>query len=100
MSSRLNKKAYKIIAAEITKAAAKDEIAGEISQKIALKRLRLLRSKKGKPVTEAELNYLISDLFPVKQKTLTRKLLTKRFALIALLVAFGYYPNLLWDWEV
>ena len=47
MSSRLNKKAYKIIAAEITKAAAKDEIAGEISQKIALKRLRLLRSKKG-----------------------------------------------------
>lgn len=64
MSSRLNKQAYKIIAAEITKAAAKDEIAGEISQKIALKRLKQLRSKKGKPVTEAELNYLISDLFP------------------------------------
>ncbi len=64
MSKRLNQKAYKIIAAEIAISAAKDNIAGEVSQKIALKRLNQLRSVKGKPVTEAELEYLISDLFP------------------------------------
>ena len=61
--SRLNKKAFKIIAAEIAKAAARDKIAGEVSQKIAKQRLKELRSSKGKPVTEAELKYLIGDLF-------------------------------------
>ncbi len=64
MSVRLNKKAYKILAAEINQAAAKDKIAGEVCQKIALKRLKQLNATKGKPVTETELNYLISDLFP------------------------------------
>jgi hypothetical protein len=64
MSVRLNKKAYKIIAAEIDKAAAQDKIAGEVSRKIALQQLKQLKNTKGKPVTEAELKYLISDLFP------------------------------------
>ena len=64
MPVRLNRKAYKIIAAEIAKAAAKDKYAGEVSQKIALKRLKYLSSLKGQPVTEEELKFLISDLFP------------------------------------
>lgn len=64
MSLRLNSRAYKILAAEIVKAAAKDKYAGEVSQKIALKRLKKLSSIKGKPVTEEELKFLISDLFP------------------------------------
>jgi hypothetical protein len=64
MSVRLNKKAYKIITAEINKAAAKDKIAGEVSRKIALKQLKQLNNTKGTPVTEEELKYLISDLFP------------------------------------
>ena len=64
MSLRLNKKAYKIIAAEIEKAAAKDKIAGEVSQKIALKRLKQLNKTKGVPVTKAQLKSLIADLFP------------------------------------
>ena len=61
--SRLNKKAFKIIANEIAKAADRDKIAGEVSQKIARQRLKELRSSKGKPVTEAELKHLIGDLF-------------------------------------
>ena len=64
MSLRLNQKAYKIIAAEIEKAASKDKIAGDVSQKIAIKRLQALNKTKGKPVTEAELKLLIADLFP------------------------------------
>ena len=64
MPVRLNKKAYKILVAEVIKAADKDEVAGDISRQIALRRLKSLNSTKGKPVTEAELKYLISDLFP------------------------------------
>ena len=64
MPVRLNHKAYKIIAAEIAKAAAKDKYAGEVSRKIALKRLKYLSSTKGELVTEAELKSLIGDLFP------------------------------------
>ena len=60
----LNKRAYKIIAAEIARAAAKDKIAGEMSQKIALKRLKQLNKNKGKPVNEAQIQSLIGDLFP------------------------------------
>ena len=64
MPVRLNNRACKVIAKEIAKAAAKDTLAGEVSQKIAIKRLRKLNSTKGKPVTERELTYLISDIFP------------------------------------
>ncbi|MEM8720505.1 MAG: hypothetical protein AAGE84_14575 [Cyanobacteria bacterium P01_G01_bin.39] len=64
MSLRLNKKAYNILAIAINKAAVKDQIAGEVSHKIALKRLQKLNSTKGNPVTEQELKDLISDLFP------------------------------------
>lgn len=64
MPVRLNQKAYKILAAEIAKAAAKDNFAGEVAQKIAIQRLDKLSSIKGQPVTESELQYLISDVFP------------------------------------
>ena len=63
MSLRLNQKAYKIIAAEIERAASKDKIAGNVSRKIALKRLQRLNRTKGKSVTERELKSLIADLF-------------------------------------
>ena len=64
MSVRLYPKAYKILATEIAKAAVKDKHAGEVSRSIALERLKKLRSTKGKPVTKAELESLIGDLFP------------------------------------
>lgn len=73
MSVRLNKKAYKIIAAEINKAAEKDQIAGDISRKIALKQLKQLNKTKGKSITEEELKYLISDLFPEFNPKVIRK---------------------------
>ena len=64
MPVRLNRKAYKILVAEVIKAAEKDKVAGDISRQIALRRLKSLNSTKSKLVTEAELKYLISDLFP------------------------------------
>lgn len=73
MPVRLNRKAYRILAAEITKAAAKDKYAGEITQKIALKRLKNLSSTKGQPLTEAELKFLIADLFPDFNPKVLRK---------------------------
>lgn len=73
MPVRLNRKAYKIIAAEINKAADKDEYAGEITRKIALKRLKNLSSSQGQPITEAELKFLIADLFPDFDPKVIRK---------------------------
>ena len=63
MALRLNKKAYNIIAAEIEKAATKDNIAGDVSLGIALKRLRQFNKTKDTPVTEAELKSALADLF-------------------------------------
>ncbi|MEM7757633.1 MAG: hypothetical protein AAF298_05880 [Cyanobacteria bacterium P01_A01_bin.40] len=63
MSLRLNNKGYEILAAAIKQAAANDPVAGEVSQKVALKRIQQLNSTKGTQVTEAELKDLISDLF-------------------------------------
>ena len=81
MSLRLNKKAYKIIAAEIQKAAAKDNIAGDVSRKIAIKRLKQLNKTKGTPATEAELRAEIADLFPnFNQKVLKKAIRANRFA--------------------
>ncbi|MGB5969416.1 MAG: hypothetical protein WBG70_13970, partial [Spirulinaceae cyanobacterium] len=64
MSVRLNNKAYNILAIEITKVAAEDNLAGEVSQKVVLKRLKKLNSQQGQPVTERELSFLINDVFP------------------------------------
>ena len=61
---RLNNKAFNILAVEIEKAAEKDTIAGEVAQKIALKRLKKLRSRTGTPVTEEELKELFKDILP------------------------------------
>ena len=44
---RLNNKAFNILAAEIEKAAEKNNIAGEVAQKIAIKILNKLRSQTG-----------------------------------------------------
>lgn len=64
MPVRLNQKADKILAAEIARAAAKDNVAGKVAQKMAMQRLDKLSSTKGQPVTKEELQYFISDLFP------------------------------------
>ncbi|MEL7409665.1 MAG: hypothetical protein AAFN00_22455, partial [Cyanobacteria bacterium J06558_2] len=64
MPLRLNNKAFKILSVAIQKATAQDPIAGEVSQKIALRRIQQLNNTKGQPVTESELKYLIGDLFP------------------------------------
>lgn len=61
---RLNQKAFKILATEITKAAAKDTIAGEVAHRIAFQRLNKLRHQKGTPVTEIELKELFKDILP------------------------------------
>ena len=64
MAVRLTNKAYKILTAGIAKAAAKDELAGEVASNIALKRLQRLNTSQGKPVEEAEIKCLIVDVFP------------------------------------
>lgn len=73
MSVRLNNKAYKILAAEIAKAANKDNIAGEVFQKIALQRLNKLKFQRGKPVTEQELHESIDDVFPNFESKIFKK---------------------------
>ena len=62
--SRINQKAFNILATEIAAAAAKDGVAGEVAQDIALKRLKRLRSQTGKPPTETELKELFGDILP------------------------------------
>lgn len=103
MPARLNKKAYRIIAAEIARAAARDKLAGEVSQKIALKRLKKLNSTPGKPVNEAELRSLISDLFPdfnsqVLKKAVRVNRSTNKFwfILLATATSFGGLVGLIW----
>ncbi len=62
--SRINQKAFNILATEIAAAAAKDGVAGAVAQNIALKRLQRLRSQKGNPPTETELKELFVDILP------------------------------------
>ena len=62
--SRINQKAFNILAKEITTVAAKDNVAGEVAKDIALRRLNRLRSQKGKPPTEAEIRELFQDILP------------------------------------
>lgn len=102
MPVRLNKKAYKILVAEVIKAADKDEAAGDISRKIALRRLKGLNSMEGKPVTEAELKYLISDLFPDFNRLAIAKAIranrpaSKLWLIPKLAVGLGGLTGLIW----
>ena len=64
MVSRLNKKAYKILAEGIKQAVAQDPLGGEAAGKIALKRLKKLSRQQGDLADEAELRLLFSDIFP------------------------------------
>lgn len=94
MSVRLYKKAYKLLVAEIAKAAAKDQLAGEISQKIALKRLKKLNCTKGKPVSESELQFLVGDLFPdFSPKVLNKAVRVNRPQSKLLLIPFSWMPR-------
>ena len=102
MPVRLNRRAYKIIATEIAKAAAKDKYAGEVSQKIALERLKKLSSIKGKPVTETELKSLISDLFPDFNPQVLRKAIkanrptSKLWIVPKIAIGLGGLASLVW----
>ena len=102
MPLRLNKKAYKIVAAEIHKAGAKDKIAGDVSCKIALKRLKQLNKTKGAPVTETELKSLVADLFPdFDPKVLKRAIRANRppsgcWWLPTVVLSFGGIAGLVW----
>ena len=102
MSVRLNRKAYKILVAEVIKAADRDKAAGDISRKIALRRLKNLNSTKGKPATEAELKYLISDLFPdFNHKAIAKAIRANRPAsklwlIPKLAVGLGSLTGLIW----
>ncbi len=70
---RLNKKAYKILVTELERAAARDNLAGEVAKKLALKRLKNLRHTKGTPANKAELNDLLRDILPYfSQKALKK----------------------------
>lgn len=62
--SRLNKKAWNILRAEVEKCAAQDTLAGEVSARIVLNQLKLLRRQSGKPADEEELRQIICDVFP------------------------------------
>ncbi len=62
--SRINQKAFDILAREIEIAAEKDNVAGEVARKIAFQRLNRLHSRQGKPVTEEELQELFQDILP------------------------------------
>ena len=102
MPVRLNRKAYKILVAEVVKAADRDKAAGDISRQIALRRLKGLNSMKGKPVTEAELKYLISDLFPnfnhkaVAKAIRANRPASKLWLIPKLAVALGGLTGLVW----
>lgn len=102
MPARLNRKAYKIIAAEIARAAAKDKYAGEVSQKIALKRLKYLSSLQGQPVTEEELKSLISDLFPdfklkiLKKAVKANRPASKLWLIPKMAIGLGGLVSLVW----
>ena len=102
MSVRLYKKAYKILVAEVAKAAAKDKLAGETSQKIALKRLRNLLSLKGKPVTERELQFLIGDLFTdfnpkiIKKAVRVNRPPSKLWLIPKIAIAMGGLAGIVW----
>ena len=101
MPVRLNRKAYKILAAEVVQAANRD-IAGDISRKIALRRLKGLNSTQGKPVTEPELKYLIGDLFSDFNPKATAKAIranrpaSKLWLIPKLAVGLGGLTGLIW----
>ena len=58
---RLNKKAWKILVAEVERTT--DDLAG-VQRMIVLKRLEKLRFGSGSLATEAELRYIVSDILP------------------------------------
>lgn len=73
MVFRLNKKAYKILVKGIEQAIAQDALTGEVTEKIAFKRLEQLRSQTGKLANEAELQSLFSDIFPNFDRQIIQK---------------------------
>ncbi len=71
--SRINQKAFDILAREIETAAQKDNIAGEVAKKLAFQRLERLRSQTGSRITEEELKELFQDILPDFNKKVIKK---------------------------
>lgn len=69
---RLNQKAFEILKTEIENSAGND-LAGQVQQKIVLKRLEKLREQPGSPATVEELQDLIIDLFPTFNEQVLRQ---------------------------
>lgn len=61
--SRLNRRAWEILRAEVEKCAGKDAL-GKIEQKMVLEDLEKLRSQDGKPASEEELRKIVISTYP------------------------------------
>ncbi|MBL1175374.1 hypothetical protein [Pantanalinema sp. GBBB05] len=83
---RLNQRAFDLLQAEVQRLATND-IAGQVQQEIALKRLERLRSQTGDPADLEELQDLVSDLFP----NFSRKVLKQA-------AAANQPPSPVWGW--
>ncbi|MGI0489771.1 hypothetical protein ACN4EK_30495 [Pantanalinema rosaneae CENA516] len=83
---RLNQRAFDLLNAEIQRLATND-IAGQVQQEIALKRLERLRSQPGTPATQEELWELMNDLFP----NFSKKVLQQA-------AAANQPPSPIWGW--
>ncbi len=60
---RLNKKAWKLLLAEVQKCSGNDQVS-KIEQEIVIKRLEQLRTEKGFPVGLDELREIVVDIYP------------------------------------
>ncbi|WP_066425304.1 hypothetical protein [Anabaena sp. 4-3] len=60
---RLNKKAWKLLLAEVQKCSGNDQV-GQIEQQIVIKRLEKLRLEKGSPAGLEELRDTVIDIYP------------------------------------
>ncbi|WP_071517257.1 hypothetical protein [Geitlerinema sp. PCC 9228] len=69
---RLNQRALDILRQEIKKQT-KDAPVGKVQRNIALKRLEKLHLQQGNPVTEADLRYLLEDVFPNFDRKVLRR---------------------------
>lgn len=69
---RLYDPAFEILKKEVHQCAQKD-LAGEVGEKIVLKRLEKMRSQSGEPLTANELKELMSDQFPTFSEEVLKK---------------------------
>jgi hypothetical protein len=69
---RLNKKAWKLLLAEVQKCSGNDQVS-QIEQEIVIKRLEKLRTEKGSPVGLDELRETVIDIYPQFSEKVLKK---------------------------